>query len=151
MDNPLGPSQTLSSFSIEIELDEWRGSGVPVLRSLWRRSPRPVEETVLPAYIFGDFGFAEGDLAAGHIFPNSGFIASDIALNADGFVTILPGDTFGLARIAFTVDINATGGPRPVNIVLGPGTQFLDGSEPKTMELTPRKSRTSFLFPAAFS
>jgi hypothetical protein len=111
--NNFGTSQTLSGFSLDIALG---GSGVRFTG---------VDDQTSPAYLFN--GAGTGTLTFDP-FPNSGFIASDISLSLSGFVTLAPGQTAGLARIAFEVDSTAVAGLRPITFTPGFTTQFLDGA-----------------------
>jgi hypothetical protein len=109
--NDFGTSQTLSGFSVDLLL-----SGLGVLFT-------GIDDQTSPPYVFD--GFGTGALTFDP-FPNSGFIASDISFNPDGFVTLTPGQTVGLGRIAFAVDGTAAAGLRPITFVAGPTTQLVD-------------------------
>jgi hypothetical protein len=104
-------SQSLSSFSVEIALS---GTGVRFIG---------VDDVTSPGYVFDGFGTG---LLSFDVFPNSGFIASDISLNLDGFVDIAAGQTVGLARIAFEVDNAAPAGVRSISFISGPTSVFTD-------------------------
>jgi hypothetical protein len=111
--NDFATSQTLLAFSIEIQL---AGSGVTFTG---------VDEITFPPNPYILDGIGTGSLSS-DAFPNTDFIASDIAILPPGFVTLAPGVTYGLGRIAYAVDGGASGGLRTITIVPGNGTSFLD-------------------------
>jgi hypothetical protein len=111
--NDSATSQTLSGFSVDLALG---GSGVRFTG---------VDDQTTPGYVFN--GFGTGTLTF-NLFPNAGFIGSDVSLNPDGFVTLAAGQTYGLARIAFEVDGTAAAGLRAITFTPGPTTQFTDAA-----------------------
>jgi hypothetical protein len=63
-------------------------------------------------------------------FPNTTFTASDSDATPPFFVTLNPGDEFGLAHVTYTVDTGTTLGTLvPVSIVTG-GTFLFDNTTP---------------------
>jgi hypothetical protein len=111
--NDSAVSQTLSAFSIELAV----GGGGTTFTSV-------DDQTALP-YVFGASGTG---VLSFNTFPNTTFIASDVFLSLPGFITLSPGETVGLSRVAFAVDPFAAAGSRSITFVAGASTQFVDGS-----------------------
>jgi MYXO-CTERM domain-containing protein len=78
-----------------------------------------------PGYIFGNEG--SGSLTF-DTFPNRAFIASDFSFNANGFVTVQPGRTVGLADVGFSTSGLAPFGFLPIRLVPGPTTAVYDAN-----------------------
>jgi hypothetical protein len=110
--NDSDTTETLSAFSVDLVLG---GSGVRFTS---------VDDLTTPGYVFG--GTGTGALTF-DLFPNTGFIGSDVSLSPDGYVTLDAGATYGLARIAFEADGTAALGLRPISFVPGATTLFIDG------------------------
>jgi hypothetical protein len=102
---------TLSGFSIDIDLG---GTGVQFTSA---------DDQTSPAYVFE--GNGTGTLTF-DLFPNEGFLESDVDLSTNGFATLGAGETFGLGRIRFGVQGSAAAGLRAITLG-GPMTQFIDG------------------------
>lgn len=111
--NDSDTTETLSAFSVDLVLG---GSGVRFTG---------VDDQTTTGYVFG--GTGTGALTF-DLFPNTGFIGSDVSLlSPDGYVTLDAGATYGLARIAFEADGTAALGLRPISFVPGATTLFIDG------------------------
>lgn len=111
LQNSSAVPEELSAFSGDLVLS---GSGV--------RFTGVDDQTTRP-YVFGSEGTG---VLSFDSFPNTGFIASDISLNAAGFVSLLPGATYGLARVQFDVASAASGGLRPITFKIGPTTELVN-------------------------
>ena len=94
--------QTLSAFQLDVALG---GTGLTFTG---------VDDLTSDPYVFAGAGSGSQTLDS---FPNTGFNLNDFVLNPPlTHVTLLAGESYGLGRIAFSVDSLAAAGPRPVTL-----------------------------------
>jgi hypothetical protein len=109
-------SYNVSGFSVELSVSA--GSGVSF-------TDANVSTTTAP-YIFGTLQ-TPPLVSMTFPFPNTDFIASDSSATAPFFTTLMPGETFGLEHVSYSVAPGAALGPVTVSLVgLGTTTQILD-------------------------
>ena len=84
--------------------------------------------TVAAPYIFGTYQSGPAPFSF-DTFPNTEFTASDSTAVAPGYVTVNPGDTFGLAHVSYSVDPGTPSEMVPVMLQdIGGGTSLSDGN-----------------------
>jgi hypothetical protein len=108
-----GGSFNLSGFSLELSVSPPPGVSFTA-----------VDTTTATPYIFGALQVPPFSF---DIFPNTQFTASDSDFTAPFFVTVNPGDVYGLAHVSYSVDPGAAEGPRSLAFQdLGGGTSLSD-------------------------
>jgi hypothetical protein len=104
----------VAGFSIELSLPGASGvsfSGVTTA-------------TLAATYLFGTLQLPPFTF---NTFPNQGFSAGDLDVTPPGFVTLNPGDIFGLAHVTYSVSSGTSAGPVTVSLVAA-GTSMSDNN-----------------------
>ncbi len=110
--NDTGGTFQVAGFSVELSLPV--GSAVSFADV--------TTDTLAAPYLFGTLQSPPFTFDS---FPTQDFSASDFTLAAPGFITLNPGDIFGLAHVTYSIDPGAPAGPITVSLVPA-GTSLSD-------------------------